>query len=893
MKRKILYMFFISVLLLLFTSCDFIQYKKHTPVDTELLELKENYIEKLNDLSSLENYREAEQRIYTLALQEAVNQINDCKDKILLEEIFNANKEIILNIKLDETYRLEEEQLRQEYIQKLQSISNEEAYQEEEKEIYLYYLNLGIEALKENTNAENFKEIYSAYEARIKEIKTLEQYVNEWHMSFCLEIDAYVDLTLYREAEATALSNLILSSKEQILDTESHQDMDTIIRDFKIKVYTYPTDRELYALELETLKEESINEIQNYKVLEEYRDNEQSIVLALIETFNKLVLELESKENVVLLCEQYKNNLDSIKTDKILYEEERLELVEENYKELLQLIDLTDKTEDFIASFNAFCLEVKEEMEALPTKQEVNVRYLNAKESIYIQGAQAGDLNSIKYYRNIVIGKVEQYLDLSLYRLEQQKESNDLIASWSFDLMQIEDYDSIVQEVQKIQQQLDEIPTNAELWTIEDEAFIERMQDKYKDQCLQFPKSLFEADDLYELAKIMDYYAFYQLDATSFERNKFRVRLNFEHKDARFVKNEVYWYCELLRSTVGLDVWFEEDDYFVVEYIPYDFASTNTRSITPSTVERKNSIMQINSGNWTNKRSDDFDDFAYYQYTKEIVVWNTQQLWYALQYEYVPICVPGSVAERTLNRAKEILREIVSDDMTLEEKIFSIFTWFGQNVDYDHQMYLYNDSSDMDAYPEEMVSQLTCFFAEGPLLDNLSVCSGYAKAYLILLRMEGIESYHILARCWALRGKNTINARDDGGFGGYGSHEFVYIRIGDKWYYSDAERSAAEADNSLQSYLYCLLPPSNQDYGFSVFFPELEWGEDIPEVYSQINIMGINNFVESIDDVKEIMDLIKDKEEKYQISILYNPNEYKNCYEDIASLLNEDQNIFF
>ncbi|MDE6407102.1 MAG: transglutaminase-like domain-containing protein, partial [Anaeroplasmataceae bacterium] len=478
--------------------------------------------------------------------------------------------------------------------------------------------------------------------------------------------------------------------------------------------------------------------------------------------------------------------------------------------------------------------------------------------------------------------------DLSLYRKEHQIESQTLILNWSFDLRQLQDYDAIVQEVESIEHQLDEIPTNEELWNAEDEAFVEHMQEKYNGQLLQFPDDLLEANDLYELAKIMDFYAFYQLDGTSFERNKFRVHLNFEHKDARFVKNEVYWYCELLRSTVGLDVSFEDGDYFVVEYIPYNFASVNNWAVNDELTDRKNYLMQINDGTFGNKRSSDFDDFAYYENTKQILVWNTQQLWYALQYEYVPICVPGSIAEQTLNCAKEILREIVTDEMSLEEKIFSIFTWFGQNVQYDQHMNDYNDSSDMDAYPEERVSTLNSFFAEGALLDHLAVCSGYAKAYLIMLRIEGIKSFRILARVWALLGKNSINARDDGVGFGYGSHEFIYIQIGDKWYYSDPERSAVEVNQTLQSYLYCLLPPQNQDYGYSVLFPDLEWGEELPQIYQQINIMGVNNFVSNASDVDELISLISEKEDKYLISILYDPKEYSNCYEDICNRLNEN-----
>ncbi|MDE6408171.1 MAG: hypothetical protein K2K50_06160, partial [Anaeroplasmataceae bacterium] len=442
------YIFFIFILFLLLTSCDFIHYEKETQLDEELIEAQNTYIEELYGLSQLDNYREAEQRTYTLALQEAVNQIKDCKDKALLQGIFDENKEIILNIKLDKTYCLEEEQLKQDYIERLKQVSSLEVYLEEEQEVYLYYLNLGIEAIEQITDFDNLDSTFKAYEERILGIKTVEQYVNEWHMAFCLEIDNYVDLSIYRQAEADSISKLILESKENILDTDNYQNMDSILRDFKIKVYTYATAEELYAIELEVLKQDSIKEIQAYKSLEDYRENEQLIILKLLDTFNTLMKNIENKEEVNSITEIYKTNLDCIKTDKVLYEEERLVLVNEGYEELSSLIDKTDKTDEFIEWYTTYCQEVKEELTALSTKQEVNVRLIAAKELLYTQGAQEGDANSLRQYKNIVIERVEQYLDLSLNRKDHQIEIQTLILNWSFDLRQLQDYDAIVQEVE-------------------------------------------------------------------------------------------------------------------------------------------------------------------------------------------------------------------------------------------------------------------------------------------------------------------------------------------------------------------------------------------------------------------------------------------------------------
>ena len=58
-------------------------------------------------------------------------------------------------------------------------------------------------------------------------------------------------------------------------------------------------------------------------------------------------------------------------------------------------------------------------------------------------------------------------------------------------------------------------------------------------------------------ARIIDYYAFYQLDGESFERDVFRVKLDFAHNFADYIIKDVYWCCELVRSAVGISGEFD------------------------------------------------------------------------------------------------------------------------------------------------------------------------------------------------------------------------------------------------------------------------------------------------------------------------------------------------
>ena len=896
MKRKIKFIIAIFICLLFCASCDFFEYVQNEAEDSELVSSREKYIEELSEVRSLEEFREEEQRTYILALNEGINQLNDCIHKDLLEGIFLENKTIILSIKTDKDY-LEEEEAKQklmlDYIEKLQHVSNTDDYLDDEQEIYHYFLELGIAALEENTILENYEKIFTAYKERIEEIKTKDIYIQEWQVAFCKSVEEYVDFDIYRQAEQEAIKELNTTTKEKILSLNTYEDMDNVVRDYKTKIYSFLTDAEHYANELSILKQEALKEIKEYKNISEYREPEQNIWSAIVLSFENLISGYLDKALVISTLQEHKLILDSLKTNAQYYEEERLELIEECYNDLLSQIDFAHMSEENQAYYQEYCDDSKKTLLEISLKEEIQKRHLLFKEELFTSLAQAGDANAIKKYKEIVIDKLKIYLDETDYREEQKTEIKNILFAQNIEISSLESFDEIEEEVKRSERLLDEIPTNDELWKEEDEVFVQTLSAKYT-TILDMPVCLDEANDYYELAQIIDFYAFYQIDNKSFERNKFRVKINFEtDKTATWIKNEVYWYCELLRSTIGVDVAFEKNRNLVITFIPYNFASQSNKTAVlpvskndcPTYYDQDQDIAS------RVKRSANFDGFKYLNYKKEIEVWNTQQLWYALEHEFIPICRENSTAEIVLNRAKEILREIITDDMSDEEKIFEIFSWFGRNVQYDFYMGYSNYSSDMYAYPEENVSKLNCFFAEGPLLDGLAVCSGYAKAYLILLRMEGIESVRILARCHQLQGKNSINGRDDG-TGGYGSHEFVYIKFGDEWYFSDIEKSTCEARQDLISYVYLLLPPSFETYGFTVMYPQLNLATSISKIYNKVKFDEKSLLINDLISLKEFMGQFESRDGKYQTSIIVDPKQYSNATDDLVDLIPEGFDIY-
>jgi transglutaminase/protease-like cytokinesis protein 3 len=109
---------------------------------------------------------------------------------------------------------------------------------------------------------------------------------------------------------------------------------------------------------------------------------------------------------------------------------------------------------------------------------------------------------------------------------------------------------------------------------------------------------------------------------------------------------------------------------------------------------------------------------------------------------------------------KVISNEYVRPEMTDYEKVSAAFDWLCTNVKYDYET--------RDAYngDKNAVSNPKSFGAEGALLNQLAVCSGYASAFNYIMKYYGISSCSVSS--WEL------------------DHEWNAVQIDKKWYYIDA-----------------------------------------------------------------------------------------------------------
>jgi len=128
-------------------------------------------------------------------------------------------------------------------------------------------------------------------------------------------------------------------------------------------------------------------------------------------------------------------------------------------------------------------------------------------------------------------------------------------------------------------------------------------------------------------------------------------------------------------------------------------------------------------------RPSNFDNFKYQELSKTVSVSNSNQLFFALEHRLKPIPVENSNAEIALNKCKNILRNIINDDMSDEEKVLRIYRYLCYLVTYNLPSSATSDNSLL----------YDAFYAEGVLNNGQAVCDGICKTVSLLCNIEGIR----------------------------------------------------------------------------------------------------------------------------------------------------------
>lgn len=213
-------------------------------------------------------------------------------------------------------------------------------------------------------------------------------------------------------------------------------------------------------------------------------------------------------------------------------------------------------------------------------------------------------------------------------------------------------------------------------------------------------------------------------------------------------------------------------------YLPTDF----TLSVENCTFQDDNELCYYKQGKSQYIKATNFNhgyerasspsqrSFPIDSNTLKVPVYNTEQLFMAVQYGAAPDFKEGStVAQTCYNNAKAILSEINnSDSLTDYQKALNIYRYICMNVSYDH--ILFNFMAHVKNYTVDRFGKFSSFYIEGVLynMDNqVAVCDGLSKAYVLMCAIEGIEA-------------SKVNGTADGG-----EHAWNKVKLGDDYYMVD------------------------------------------------------------------------------------------------------------
>ena len=314
------------------------------------------------------------------------------------------------------------------------------------------------------------------------------------------------------------------------------------------------------------------------------------------------------------------------------------------------------------------------------------------------------------------------------------------------------------------------------------EKFVRHEADTFNQEAVYekiLPEPSHDVATLDDFSDVLDYYAFYG-DTTPFE-----VHLldDFPNKDKEAIVG-AFFNSKLCVSSVGLNRYYDEDTAtFTVQLL----VNPQMANYTPKWDDAKHlrhASFPYAFPSKAEKRANDFEDFPYLTTAQNgsLTVYNSEQLLYALEFGYIPVPIEDSPAEAALERAKDILRGIIYEDMTDFDKIAAIESYMTNEIVYDYTADEFaNFTIDEDRiYPDYAASFCRSFYAEGGLFDSFCVCQGFAKTFNILATIEGMNAIKVSGRIGEEnQGISAIDVTYD--FGEitavtYNSHGYSYVQ---------------------------------------------------------------------------------------------------------------------
>jgi len=276
-----------------------------------------------------------------------------------------------------------------------------------------------------------------------------------------------------------------------------------------------------------------------------------------------------------------------------------------------------------------------------------------------------------------------------------------------------------------------------------------RWEDDTKTGFLNYEISKSTIDNLDEFVWCIDYTYFNYLT----ESNKLTKKITYVSESEISGEFSKAANMSEYRSNVSIQIsWDNEKNVSL-------YLENNHSTIEATRSEEANShytLPFLGYTTLTNQRSSDYDSFYIEKLTNTYNVSTTNQLMYVVEHGYKPICEGKALT--IYNKAKDVLRNIINDDMSDYEKLEAIFLYLTTNIQYD---FVAKEKSDDGGYDWFYYD---AYFLEGVFNNKKAVCDGISKALALLCNMEGIK-------CVEVSGNN---------------HAWCKVKIKNRWYCIDA-----------------------------------------------------------------------------------------------------------
>ena len=271
-----------------------------------------------------------------------------------------------------------------------------------------------------------------------------------------------------------------------------------------------------------------------------------------------------------------------------------------------------------------------------------------------------------------------------------------------------------------------------------------------------------------DLKAITDYHAFYK------DADNFNVTIADDYvwsTTQRTVKTEIvylYWYGELINGVIGVTGTQVDSSTWNIQYQYYQNAVIDGH-------QSKQLLKDLSYKEHTQTRSGDYNNFATEDNSKPVAdIATSQQLWYAAEHGYKINPIPNSPAEKYYNKAKQVLRQIIDDNMDDYAKISAIYDYIEHNSTYCYEAAdAIGDVPDPENFPDVVCSQYKAFYLEGFFDNGTVVCDGFSKVYTLLGSMEGLSIYRALGTS-----DKEWESKEVAG------HAYCFVELNNKYYLS-------------------------------------------------------------------------------------------------------------